>query len=88
MISSEIFWYVAVAVMCKVSELNYTTNKRKNKTEQQQLSNKKKKREIIYWDIYPKGTTILAIVYTTGGIKNKKMIDAEVPIRPSAPILR
>ena len=74
--------------MCKVIELNHTTNKRRiNKTEQE-LSNNKKKREVRYWDIYPKGTTILAIVYTTGGIKNKKMIDAEVPIRPSAPILR
>jgi hypothetical protein len=55
MISSEIFWYVTVTVMCKVIELNHTTNKRrKNKTEQQQqqqqqqLSINKKKREVRY----------------------------------------
>ena len=49
MISSKIFWYVTVTVMCTVIELNHTTNKRrKNKTEQQQQqqqrSNKNKRK--------------------------------------------
>ena len=39
-----------------------------------------------HYGAYPKGTTILAMVYTIGGNKNRKMVDADKPIMPSAPI--